>query len=71
MSTATLIIPMFVNNSSVYFIIHTALIKRVLCSESNDVHCVSEVQNRPDRQVKKLPGEDEEHICTSEIRNQI
>jgi len=71
MSTLSLIIPVFVHNVSVYFIVHTALTKRVLCSESNDVYRVSEVHIRPDRQVEKLPGEDEEPICTSEIRNQI
>jgi hypothetical protein len=71
MSTASPIIPMFVDNMSVYFITHTALIERVLCSEINDVHRVSEVHNRTGRQVKKLPGEDEELICTSEMRNQI
>jgi hypothetical protein len=71
MSTVSLIIPMFVDSMSVYFITHTAVIKRVLCAEGNDVHRVSEVHNRPERQVEKLPGEVEEHICTSEIRNQI
>jgi hypothetical protein len=71
MSTASLIISVFVDNMSVYFITYTTLIKRVLCSESNEVHRVNEVRNRPDWHVKKLPGQDEEPICTSEIRNQI
>jgi len=71
MSTVSLIIPMFVDSMSVYFITHTTLIKQVLCTESNDVHSVSEVHNRPERQVEKLPEKFEEHICTSEIRNQI
>lgn len=38
---------------------------------NNYVHRINEVHYRPNRQMKKLGVEDEEPICTSEMRNQI